>query len=133
MTRGRRELRFDQLTHVVPDVQQLLSQGYRTVGRWTLGQICRHLAVSIDCSIDGFPERLAPWIVRSSIGALVRHLMFITGRIKEGVTVPAKYIPPANVDTQREVEALSQAIARFATANDPLAMHPLVGAMTRSQ
>jgi hypothetical protein len=43
MTEARRRLSFTKLSEVIPDVQQLLTQRHRTVGRWSLGQICAHL------------------------------------------------------------------------------------------
>jgi hypothetical protein len=53
----------------MPDVQRLLA-GHRTVGRWSLAQICNHLAASITWSVEGFPDRPAPWLVRVTLGNL---------------------------------------------------------------
>ena len=49
----RRNLSFSRLDEVMPDVDRLLA-GHRTVGNWSLGQICNHLAKGIQGSIDGF-------------------------------------------------------------------------------
>ncbi len=43
MTEGRRPLRFHSFDEIMPDVERLLA-GHRTVGHWSLGQICHHLA-----------------------------------------------------------------------------------------
>ena len=39
----RRALSFTSLAEVMPEVDRLF-QGHRTVGNWSLGQICNHLA-----------------------------------------------------------------------------------------
>jgi hypothetical protein len=59
MTPGRRRLSFRRLDEVMPDVDRLLI-GHRAVGRWTLGQICNHLAASFRHSVAGFPDPPAP-------------------------------------------------------------------------
>ena len=40
----------------MPEVDRLL-QGHRTVGNWSLGQICNHLAGSFIYSVEGFPAQ----------------------------------------------------------------------------
>ena len=52
MTPGRRKLAFRRLEEIMPDVERLLV-GHFTVGRWTLGQICDHLAASFRYSVEG--------------------------------------------------------------------------------
>ncbi|MFI5459648.1 MAG: DUF1569 domain-containing protein [Isosphaerales bacterium] len=44
---GRRELSFASLDEVMPDVERLLA-GHATVGQWSLGQICNHLATGFN-------------------------------------------------------------------------------------
>ena len=51
MTPGRRTLRYVSFDEVMPDVERLLA-GHRTVGNWTLAQICRHLAGVLRRHID---------------------------------------------------------------------------------
>jgi hypothetical protein len=57
----RRKLDFARLDDIVPDVERLLA-GHRTVGNWSLAQMCRHLSDEFRYSIDGFPTRLLPWV-----------------------------------------------------------------------
>ena len=51
MTPGRRTLPYQSLDEVMPDVKWLLD-GHTTVGNWSLGQICRHLATALRFSVD---------------------------------------------------------------------------------
>ena len=51
MTPGRRTLRYVSFDEVMPDVERLLA-GHRTVGNWTLAQICQHLAGVLRRHVD---------------------------------------------------------------------------------
>src|ERR1700744_3708268 len=94
----RRQLAFDRLQDVAADVQALLDRGHRTVGKWSLAQICNHLAASIGYSIDGFPGRSAPWLFRQTLGRLLRRRMLFTRRILPGMPVPDRFQPPEAID-----------------------------------
>ena len=65
----RRPLSFDRLEDVPAEVDRLLTGGHRTVGRWTLAQICTHLAAAIRVTVkDGgasVPEPLSPAVERN--------------------------------------------------------------------
>src|SRR4051812_1983004 len=132
MTKGRRQLRFANLAQVTCDVERLLENGHRPLGRWTLAQICNHLSESIRYSLDGFPGRRAPWPVRVTLGKLIRGVMLTTGRIKEGVPLAGVYQPDATLDAGEQLAILRETIERFESA-DVFKMHPLIGQMTRQQ
>jgi len=133
MTKGRRALGFADLRDVIADVEHLRGGGYRTLGRWTLAQICNHLGNSIDYTSAGFPGRAAPWLVQQSIGRGIRWLMLSTGRIAEGVQLPAEYRPRADLDESAEAARLKDSIGRFEAFDGALAAHPLVGRMSKMQ
>ncbi len=109
MTKGRRQLRFANLDQVVLDVETLLA-GHRTLGRWSLAQICNHLSSSIIYNLDGFPGRHAPWLVQKTLGKAVLRIMLGTERILEGMRLPAAYHPVADLDVRREADGLRAAI-----------------------
>jgi Protein of unknown function (DUF1569) len=129
MMDGRRTMSFSSLAEVMPEVDRLLA-GHRTVGHWTLGQICNHLSGGIIGSVDGFPGRL-PWIVRKTIGPLIVRSILKTGRMREGVKLPDPYRPKPGVDARAEAESLRAAIRFFGTHAGPFADHPLSGPLTR--
>src|SRR5689334_10556595 len=58
MRDARRPLSFAALEEVMPDVDRLM-RGHTTVGHWSLGQICSHLAQAFRFTVDGFPPRLS--------------------------------------------------------------------------
>src|SRR4051812_27819051 len=110
MTKGRRTIRFANLHSAASDAQQLLAAGHRTVGRWTLVQICNHLSATIGYSIDGYPGRGFPWPIQATLGRAIRAIMFTTGRIIEGVPLPTVYIPSPALDANEEVGAFCAAV-----------------------
>jgi len=125
MMDGRRTLEFAGLSEVMPEVDRLLS-GHRTIGRWTLGQICNHLAGSIRLSVEGYPDR-APWLVRKTIMPYVRRRIFRDGRMPEGAPLAEKHEPRPGLDDRAEAEALRATIRLFTMEAGPLAEHPSMG------
>jgi hypothetical protein len=116
----------------MPDVDRLL-RGHTTVGSWSLGQICSHLAQGIHRTMDGFPATTRmPWIIRKTIGRFLLWRILRTGRFVEGMRAPAECQPGSGVDIRVEVEALREAFHRFAAHTGPLVEHPLSGAVSRA-
>ena len=63
---NRRQVDFRDFETVKTDVQHLHEAGYDKVGEWDLAQICRHLTITMDRSLNGFPFK-GPWLVRKLI------------------------------------------------------------------
>jgi hypothetical protein len=132
MKTARRSVTFASLDHVMPDVDRLL-RGHTTVGSWSLGQICSHLAQGIHRTIDGFPASArAPWIIRKTIGRILLWRILRTGRFVEGMKAPAECQPAPGADARVEAEALRAALRRLAAHSGPLAEHPMNGAVSRT-
>ncbi|WP_406697701.1 DUF1569 domain-containing protein [Singulisphaera sp. Ch08] len=127
----RRTLSFATLDRVMPDVDRLL-EGHETVGNWSLGQICNHLAGAIAGSVEGFPFH-APWIFRKTLGAVSRRRVFKTGRMATGIPLPARYSPKPDLDPRAEAEALRATLRFYAGFQEPLALHPVFGRLTRDE
>lgn len=127
----RRRLTFDRLDQVMPEVDRLL-EGHVTVGQWSLGQICNHLATTLIHSIDGFPRRL-PWVVRRVVGPRIFARLDRTGRMPDGIPRPAAELPKVGLDARAEAEALRSAIAFFVAHQGPVAEHPAFGRMDRAR
>jgi len=74
-TQPRRELTFTRFQEVLADLEQL-RRGHEAgtlvaTGNWDAGAIFRHLAIPMECSMDGFPRKpplfmrlLGRWILR---------------------------------------------------------------------
>lgn len=127
----RRQLKFDSLDQVMPEVERLLA-GHVTVGRWSLAQILNHLAQTIQVSMDGGPDKYS-WAVRRLVGPLLRRLSLWFNWIPAGVRAPKMYLPRPGGAADKEAEALRAAMARFASHPGPFDEHPLFGRMTGAQ
>src|SRR5438046_1425439 len=131
MKAARRPLTFASLAEVMPDVDRLL-RGHTTLGNWSLGQICSHLAQGIHFTIDGFPPEVRqPWIVRATVGRFLLWRILRSGRFLEGVRMPVKYEPTPGTDARAEAESLRSALGRLAAHTGPLADLPFRGQLSR--
>jgi hypothetical protein len=126
----RRQLRFESLDQVIPDVARLL-RGHVTVGRWSLGQMLHHLELAIRLPMERVPFKF-PWAVRRLFGPVALRLALWLQFMPRGVRVKAAYLPPPGLDAEDEAERLANAIERFASFEGPFDEHPLLGRLTRS-
>jgi hypothetical protein len=124
----RRTLSFASLDEVMPEVERLLA-GHATTGRWSLGQICHHLAAAFRLIQEGDPGiRLEP------LPEAVRRRFLRRERFPDGVEIPHPALrPPAGLDDRAGADALRAALARFAAAEDPFPPHPSLGPLTRDE
>lgn len=124
----RRPLSFNALSEIMSDLTGVMAS-HRTLGRWTLGQICMHLAASFNGSIDGLDLRRH----RIKRFFFARLLLWYTFRYG----IPADYQvdpgiePKSDVNLEEAVERLSRAIRRYRDHRGSLAAHPLFARMSR--
>jgi hypothetical protein len=127
---GRRRLHFDSYEQVLDDVRALAGCPCRQLGNWTLGDICQHLAKTMDMSIDGSRAQF-PWLLRK-IGPFFKK-RFISRPMPAGFTAPkgANLLPDPG-DNARGVAALERAVARMRQTPERSA-HVLFGRMSREE
>ncbi len=124
----RRTLEFARLSDVMPDVDRLLA-GHSTVGNWSLGQVCNHLAGAIQKSVDGYGVQ-APWLIRATIGSVIKKKILGDRRIRSGIKTSEEILPKTGLDSRAEAEALRASITYYLTHPEPRAVHPFFGRMT---
>lgn len=125
----RRCLIFEEIGAIMPDVDRLLL-GHATVGRWSLGAICDHLARSVELTLD-LPPADAPPTREQTV---FRRLFFRAPAFPEGQSIPlAVQHPAADVEDAAAAEALRAALARLAAHEGPFAAHPVMGPMSREE
>jgi len=131
-TPGRRDLSFNHLDQVMPDVDRLLL-GHETVGNWSLGRICNHLTATLQASIEGFGPG-PPAIVRATFGRLGKRLLLRSGRMVEGLPIPGLPTGPSTeFDARAEAEALRGALRYYGSYRGPFAPHPVFGPFTADE
>ena len=137
----RTELRFETVDDAVAEARQLLSNGYATAGKWSLGQACDHLAKFTNYSLDGFPSRGLPW----PLNAIARGILLSDAKLSRpmpGGLPTAPFLKPhdAAESDGDERERDAAAVEAFAVecgrlkervdAGGPFAKSPLFGHLT---
>ena len=125
---ARRPLTIEKVMQIMPEVRRLLP-GHRTIGQWTLAQICRHLADSFHGSMDGLDlsrHRIKRFFMAKQ---MLRHA--IEHGIPRNYLVDPQLTPPPGLDLDDSVDALCEAIDRYVRHNGRLHAHPLFGRMDR--
>lgn len=129
---GRRRLRFDGYEDVLEDVHRLRATEPRALGNWSLGQVCQHLALAMDKSIDSSLTFRVPLKTRLVVRLLRNRIL--NGRLPSGFNLPPEGAPllPEPVEVQEGLAALQRAIARL-NATTQRVPHPVFGRMNRAQ
>ena len=124
----RRSLRFFDVSQVVPDVLRLRSS-HRTLAKWSLAQICKHLADSVNGSINGFG------LGRHRFKRFFFRKLLLAYTLRYGI--PRNYLVDPGIEPAKDLELddaitqLVQAIERYQAHDGPLQAHPLFGKMPR--
>ena len=123
----RRALSFADLDDAIADVDRLLA-GHVTVGRWSLGQICNHLATGFRLLRVGGLEP----VTSRTVPEAVRIRFFRNGRFPDGVVAPHPALfPGPGLDDRDEADALRKAVAHFTTSPGPFPPHPFLGPLSK--
>ena len=124
-----RHLQFENLGAAVDDARQLLASGYTRHGNWSLGQICRHLTLVQDPSIDGYPAWMSLFAPLRPVMRRTLMKKILSGDSPIGIRTAPRFAPPDDVADRREVEALRQSVERFLDFDEPFYPHPAFGRM----
>lgn len=128
----RRELRFESFDEVVDDVNSHATPDAQTLGNWSVGQICEHLAVAMERSIDGYGFQ-APWPIR--LGGRLLKRRILTKPMRAGFKLRGKareVLVPEHADDAEARKRLLHAITRLReeATREP---HPVFGRLTRDE
>jgi hypothetical protein len=125
----RRSLHFSSLEDVGAEVDRLGRGKIQHRGNWTPGQIFKHLAVTMDNSIDGFPFQY-PLPFR-----VLARLLFKGRLMRKGMTpgfqLPARAsaILPPPIGVEEGLAAIRKALGRQKTETRR-APSPFLGSLT---
>jgi hypothetical protein len=125
---NRRDLSFARLDQIMPEVDRLLT-GHATVGQWSLGQICHHLALALRYSAAARSPVPEP----TPEQAALRERFFAAGKFPEGRPAPPPMEPRPGLDDQVEADRLRAAIDHFTSASGPCPTHPALGPLDHQQ
>ncbi len=126
---GRRTVQYASLHDLLNDAEKLSSTKIRTLGNWSFGQILKHIAMSLDSSIDGAGFMLpapARWLM-----SLLMKRKFLTKPIPPGFKAPDSFIPK-ETSIEDGLTALRTAIDRQ-SHETKRAMHPAFGKISNDE
>ena len=129
---ARRTVRYSTLSEVVQDAEHLLGN-HHTVGKWSFGQNCQHLAKAMNASIDGFGFQ-APWWVRWLIAPFIKNSILLKP-MKAGLKLPkraASLLPDDSVTAEEGLRQLKAAVERL-SHETPTAPHFVFGKMASEE
>jgi hypothetical protein len=124
-TLQRRALVFTDWDSLLADVERLHIDGYDRLGNWELAQMCDHLSLTLESSLDGFAFKV-PWIVRATFGPFLLRRVIKTGRMGDGIKVPEGATRQTSSDATAAVERFRRAVERVRSHTGPFQPHPLV-------
>ncbi len=126
---GRRTVRYESLRDLLNDAENLSATDVRTLGNWSFGQILKHVAMSLDSSIDG-SGFLLPAPVRWLMTLSMKH-RFLSKPIPVGFKSPRQFIPDAT-SVEDGLAALRTAIDRQ-NRETKRALHPGFGRISNQE
>ena len=127
----RRDLKFKVLDEVLEEVRSLHQTGYEQLGQWSLGQICRHLRLTFDCSMDGYPIWMSFF---APIRPIIRWLMLprlLRGDSPKGVPTAKMMVPPRGLNDEQEIALFEASVRRLENHDGVFKPHPGFGRMER--
>jgi hypothetical protein len=126
----RRNLNFDHLGDCVSECHRLLAAGYVINGNWNLAQICQHLRLTIEASLNGYPTWMT--VIGYPLRPLLRRFMMpslLAGKSPSGVKTAGMFVPQPTQDDSAEVNKFSQCVEQFLAHTGELHSHPGFGKM----
>lgn len=127
---GRRSVRYESYEELLADGRRMATIDTKTLGNWSLGQILKHLAQSLNTSIDGTGFSL-PAPVRWIMTALMKK-KFLTKPIPPGFKAPGAFVPPVTTPIEEGMNMLERAIQRQGEEKTR-APHPAFGKITAKE
>ncbi len=128
---GRRQIEFTCYQDILDDVHALAASPTRALGNWSLGKICRHLAIAVDMAIDGTDFK--PNLLVRMGGRLLKR-RFLTRPLTPGFRLSRKaaFLIPSEGDAAEGVAELERAVERLNRVADRKP-HPFFGPLTRDE
>lgn len=127
---GRREIRYASYDELLADAEELARKPVQTLGNWTQAQNYKHIALSLETSIDGSSFMLpapARWMM-----SLLMKKRFLTNTIPAGFKTAKQMIASETTSLEDALGDLRSAIAR-GKSEPNRAIHPGFGKIDREE
>lgn len=138
-TAPRRDVHFRTIEDVAADLDRVESAPaagtLTTTGNWTPGQICEHVAILMECAVDGFPSK-APAPIRWLITALYKKKALSGKPMPAGFKIPnqAAFLRPGDQTSDADgIARLRRIIGRVHAGERFTHPSPVFGKLTHDQ
>jgi len=138
-TADRRDLRLSTLDDLRAELDRVQTAhdtaSLRHTGNWTPGQILQHLAIFMECALDGFPGR-APFFVRWIAIPLFKKKAVSGVPMPPGFKLPkqASFMLPGDATTfEQGMDRLRSVLARLDADEKFTQPSPLLGRLSHEQ
>ena len=130
----RRSLAFHSFDEVLADLDQLESRGYDQLGKWNLGQVCRHLNDWMRFPMDGFPKQILPirvmlYLMKIMFGKSQFQKILHSGSMKAGMPTMPETVHPTTPSDGEAVANFRQTVCRMRDYRGAIHPSPLFGDM----
>ena len=132
-SKNRRSVSLGDLNSAVGAVELLASDGYEMRGNWTLAQICQHLRLTQDASIDGYPKWMSLFMPLRPLIRTAFLSRLLDGRSTAGIPTSSIYVPGNDLEEAAEVTAFKHSVTRFHEHEGLFHPHPGFGISDRTQ
>lgn len=134
---GRRTLRFETVDDILAEVDRLSqARNIKTLGNWTAGQVCNHLALVMKGAMDGSRFKIPfPMNLVMPVFVWLRKKKMLSNPMPAGFQLPkaaAQEIVSEPVSTEEGLEALRTTLLRFKT-DRKRAPSPVFGELTHDE
>lgn len=130
----RRKLSYDSLPDAVLEAESLLKNGYTKCGQWSLAQVCRHLRLTIESNVCGYPRWMK--VLGNPLRPVLRVVLLprlLEGQSPSGVRTAKMFVPPDDLVDTDEVLRFKRCVAEFENSDAQLHPHPGFGAMSKAE
>lgn len=138
-TAQRRDIRYQEFADISEDMDRI-EAAHRagtmtTTGNWSAGQVFDHIAILMECAIDGFPTK-APAPIRWV------SILFFKKKALSGSTLPAGFklpagasflIPADSVTFDSGLARLRKVLSRVEAGEQFTQPSPILGRMTQDE
>jgi hypothetical protein len=121
--KDRRTVHYESFDDLLADAERLAAGDVHTLGNWSYGQILKHVAKSLDASIDGVGFML-PAPLRLVMKTFMKR-RFLTKPLPTGFKTTKSFLPD-ETSVDDGLAALRAAIARQSHETER-ALHPAFG------
>ncbi|HMY65521.1 MAG TPA: DUF1569 domain-containing protein [Leptospiraceae bacterium] len=127
-----KEIRFKSLDEAIAELKRIENLPKKTLGIWSYYQILDHCADGIESCMNGY-KASAPWLIRKSIGQILKMKTFSQGYMDHGGMNPSAPKKREEGDEKKALQRLLSAADAFKAFKGKFQLHPFFDELTADE